>query len=52
MNQKGQHYEINGILKIKMERVQHVQHTQYLYLLKKIYIKCNIWRVEVRLSYI
>ena len=32
--------------------MQHVKNTQYLYLLKKIYIKCNIWRVAVRPSYI
>jgi len=37
MNQKRQHYEINGILKRKTESVQHVYNTQYLYLLK------NIW---------
>jgi len=31
--------------------VQHVKNTQYSYSLKK-YIKCNIWRVAVRPSYI
>jgi len=38
-------YEINGILKRKSERVQHV-------VVEKIYIKCNISRVAVRPSYI
>jgi hypothetical protein len=47
MNQKRQHYEIKDILKRKMESVQHVESTQYLYLLKK-YIKCNIWMVAER----
>jgi hypothetical protein len=28
---------MNGILKRKTESVQHVENTQYLYLLKKIY---------------
>jgi hypothetical protein len=51
MNQKKWHYEINGILKRKTESVQHVYNTQYLYLFK-MYIKCNIWRVAVRPSYI
>jgi hypothetical protein len=46
-----QRYEINGILKRKTESMQHVENTQYLYLLKK-YIKGNIWRVAVRPSYI
>jgi hypothetical protein len=31
-----------------MESMQHVESTQYLYLLKKIYIKCNIWMVAER----
>jgi hypothetical protein len=43
---------MNGILKRKTESVQHVYNTQYLYLLKKKYMKCNIWRVAVRQSYI
>jgi len=49
---KGSIIEINGILKRKTESVQHVLNTQYLYLPKKKYIKCNIWRVAVRPSYI
>jgi hypothetical protein len=35
----------------KTESMQNVENTQYLNFLKK-YIKCNIWRVAVRPSYI
>jgi len=34
---KGSIIKINGILKRKMDSVQHVLNTQYLYLPKKIY---------------
>ena len=44
--------EINGILKRKTERVCSMFKRLSTYICRKKYMKCNIWRVAVRPSYI